>query len=507
MKRSTKTALGIDISETHITMALLKGDGNAVELLKAARGPVPDGAIKNGNVEDPTILSRAIKQLKTRNKIQARQAAVSLLARPVLVQIMDMPKQVPTNIGQFVQNEVKQCVALSGRKIASDFCGVGSRAGRRSHLFVVATDGQKVADIVRVCKQAGVGVETIEPPLLAYARAFHAKKIARKFDCNVLLAILQSSVLTLCVFRKESVDFVRTKDISEEKAEPDKLCQQLADHINAIIQFYDTDVPNNSGKWEITVVVNDVMQWPEDAEEFLKAQLGIANLQVRTPENACQDTPVGQNNSLVKAEASVVAVGLAMQLLTTNQSNNLRINLLPSEIDEVKSLRKHAVVTANIAAVILFLMVSAVGGLTLITERVNENIIREKQGQPLQYTSTLFRKEKLIEGQIEWLSDRINRMNGVLGSLRDVDWVHILNDIRSGTPSDICITNLFSEDGSRLFLEGLALSYEAVHLFVDMMDKSEHIDSVSLIKAEKDNREDGLVRYTISCILTARKGK
>ncbi len=54
-------------------------------------------------------------------------------------------------------------------------------------------------------------------------------------------------------------------------------------------------------------------------------------------------------------------------------------------------------------------------------------------------------------------------------------------------------------------LEGLSLSYEAVHLFVDMLNKSEHIDSASLIEAEKDNKTGGLVRYAIECSLSPQK--
>jgi Tfp pilus assembly protein, ATPase PilM len=86
MKTGTKTALGIEISETLINMALLEKGKDGVQLVRAASTPVPAGAIKNGSIEDAEILSKAIKELKARNKIRARQVAVSLLARPVVAQ-------------------------------------------------------------------------------------------------------------------------------------------------------------------------------------------------------------------------------------------------------------------------------------------------------------------------------------------------------------------------------------------------------------------------------------
>ena len=63
--RSPGKALGIDICNGRIHMALLKRTANGgVKLLKAARGFVPDGAMKDGNIENPALLASAIKKLK-----------------------------------------------------------------------------------------------------------------------------------------------------------------------------------------------------------------------------------------------------------------------------------------------------------------------------------------------------------------------------------------------------------------------------------------------------------
>ena len=88
-----KTTLGIDISNDRISLALLKQNANGIELLKAANGPVPKGAIKDGNIEDPVILSKAIKELRVHNKIpRTNHTGVSLLTSPTVLQIIDIPK-------------------------------------------------------------------------------------------------------------------------------------------------------------------------------------------------------------------------------------------------------------------------------------------------------------------------------------------------------------------------------------------------------------------------------
>ena len=78
MKFAAKTALGIDISDGEINMALVGQTAKGIELLKTASAPVPEGAIKNGNIENPAKLAKAIKELRTHNKIKTRQAGLSL---------------------------------------------------------------------------------------------------------------------------------------------------------------------------------------------------------------------------------------------------------------------------------------------------------------------------------------------------------------------------------------------------------------------------------------------
>ncbi len=511
MKFGSKIALGIDISENLISMALLKKDGDGVKLLKAASGPVPDGAIKNGNIENAQALVKSIRRLKNPITIRPTRAVVSLFTKPIIVQIMDISKQVPSNIRQFVQNQIKHCAVLSGKKIALDFCGTsgaGSESSRASHLLAVAADGQKVDEIVKVCSQAGITVEAIEPPLLAYIRAFYANKIAGKFDSNVLIAILQDNSLILCVFRRQRLDFVRTKNISDEYADPDKLCQWLAEQINTIIQFYDVEMPDSFGKWEINVAA-DRVQLPENAEESLRAKVASTNLQLLTGEDACQAAAVSQSNKFANSsqtdKPSLVALGLAMKLLDTN-TRDLGVNLLPPEVTRLRATQKGALTTANIVAAVLLVMILAINGPAWKIKKLNESINRKK-ARLFRDTPTLVSERISVNEQINTLNNKFNQINRILDSRLDVDWPGLLSDIGKGTPKTICITSLSSRDDSEMFLQGLAISNEAVYLFVDKLNKSGHIDLASIVETVKDNNKNGLVTYEINCSLASQKGR
>lgn len=500
---STKTALGVDISETIISLALLKKSKNGVRLLKTAAGPVPDGAIKNGNIEKPVILARAIKTLKARNKIRAQHTAMSLVANPTLMQILDMPEKLPGNIRQFVQNEVKHYAILPIQNAAIDFCGIkaSGRSGSR-RVLVVATDSQKITAAAKTFNSEGLNIGSIEPASVAYIRACYAKKIAKKFDRNLLFAIVHQGILTLCLFRNQTLDFVRTKPLKADTSEDEKYVDWLAEEINAVLKFYEFEVPEALGKWEINILTSIHNDSVKQQAESLKAKLGQVELEVRTPEDAYLDTPVADINR--SDRPSAIAVGLAMKLLNI-PGCNLNINLFPPEVAEAKSARKQTLIIANAAAAILLLMILSIGFFSMKVKKVNENIHQEKQMRLRKNTQALLDEEVLLNRQIANISKNLSRMNIILNTGSFLKWGQVLDDVRLATPKTVRITKLSSKDNSKMLLEGQAFSYEAIYLFVDMLNTCKDIESVSLIGTKKGNDPAGYVDYAISCSLSNEK--
>jgi Tfp pilus assembly PilM family ATPase/Tfp pilus assembly protein PilN len=493
MKIAVKKALGIDISNGKISMALLRQTVKGLELLKAASAPVPDGAIKNGNIENPASLAKAIKALKRRNKIRTRQAAISLFARPVVLQIFDMPKKELTNVGHFIRNELKSYVMLSGREFASDFC----RTGSGNRLLAAATDSQNMEMLAQTCNLAGLNIKIIEPTLLSYTRALFAKKIEGKFDCDVLIAILRDDVLRLCVFRKQILDFVRIENISEEHARPDELGRWLSEKINEIIRSYDIEVADSSGKWEVTVVA-DGMELPQSFEQSLKAEVKSENVQARTSQTVCQDTVVEQKDGHEKA--SIVAIGLGIGLLNQNH-NGLKINLVPPESAEVRAVKKQMFITTSIIAALPLFMVLAGTGFSLRADNVKRDIAEKKQTDLSQETYSLLKEQELLDRQIKQLSEIPAQLSSILGSRITIDWANILDDIKKQTPKTVRIISLYSRDTSGMYLKGMATSYEAIHLFVKMLNNSPYINSATLTETTKEDETDGFIMYTIDCTL------
>ena len=102
MISSAKTALGIDISEHRISIALLKKTKKDTRLLKADDIEMPKEAIIDGNIANPALVAGAIKK---RTGIETRETVLGYVQRGGSPSPMD--RILATRYGAFAA----QCIA------------------------------------------------------------------------------------------------------------------------------------------------------------------------------------------------------------------------------------------------------------------------------------------------------------------------------------------------------------------------------------------------------------
>jgi len=500
------TVAGIDISQESISIVLLKNGKNGPKLVKSVVAPMPAGAVKNGSIVDAALLQRALREMKFRNRIWTNRAAVSLFAKPVVTQIIEMPKQIPPNLTQFVHGEMKHCAAMPSGDIVLDYCPVGSnKRSADKKVLAAAAETKKVAELVQILGRAGFSAELVEPAILSYLRAISDKKITGRSGCNVLIAIFRDNILTLCVLRNGVVDFIRTKEVRQGSTAGD-LCGWLADELAEIQKFYSVEVMDNTGKWEI-VVFADIAQLPEDAEAILKSKIKTGSLQVRTSKDAYLDTIFGgQTTGDKNKQPSPVAVGLAMNLLVA-QRDDARLNLMPPHIVKLKEAKRDVLVAVTVVAALLFIMVLAVAAPAYMIKKVSGNIAGKTTSVSVRSTSKMLDKNRHLDARLQALSNRLDSIAKISASNKDVNWVELFTNIRNATPASVRIVSLSCTDGQMIQIEGLALSNDAVNSFVSSLEKSPDISTVTLLESSKQEGQKGFINYQINCKLGDKKDK
>jgi Tfp pilus assembly protein PilN len=504
MRRRGKTALGIDVSEQGIRLALLRRESRQLILVKTAAGLVPQKALCEAEVCDAAALGSAIRCLVHRNKMQADEAAVGLFSRTMLMQVMDMPKAMPENLTMYVERELKSCIRARSGEICMDYCGIEGRERLGDkRIFAAAADNSSVAALAQSVSRAGVNLKRIEPVMAAYVRALYEKRIARRPRCNVMLVVVREGWFTACVWVNEKLDFVRSRPL-EAKSGEDSVSTRLAEQMRSIAKYYQVDVPGTAGRWEVTVVHDG-----HGKIEGLSGQQGWEgvdiNVEVLSDEQAFADSPIERASGCDGGNASTAAAGLAMGLLSDSRSK-VEVNLLPDEVVEKKLARRDVLVAANAAAAILLVLTVAVGAWMLRVEHVKGAIgglVRESHETK---AAELVRSHGKIDIQLEQVSVKVRRLEAIAARHSDVDWKVLLEDLGAAAGRNICVTSAASSQGDKLRLRGLALSSEAVNEFVNALEKSRYIEVALLHETQRYEGRDDVLSYEIECVLDGKEG-
>ena len=505
MRFGSKTSLGIDIFDGHIHVALLSSGKSGVQLVKSVQAELDEGVMESGNIKDPASLGRAIKKVLKVNGIRNRKAVVSLAAKPVLCQIVDLPEDMPGNLSQFVRAEIKHSPVFSGKEPYYEFCGMGAGgAAGVERLFVVATDHEKVNNLLKAMGLAGVEPVAVELPVMAAIRALHAEKISDRYDADALVGHIHGTVLTMCMFRKGELDFIRSVDLGDKADDANGFCDRCAEELGAVIQFYDVEVDDVAGdKREITVLVDSLIVSAEDMEFSLqKAFGGLAS--VCSGSDVYSITPVVENEAI--AAAPITAVGLAMRQLGV-AGLKVSIDLIPPEAEETKATKKFVLITANLAAVVLLFMIVAGGvvraQLVKTQAAMEERKKNTTEGEGIEH---LLKQQYTMNSQITHLKEKRASVAGVFEDDNISLWAGILDEIRQVTPKTLYITRLAFADGSKILIEGNALSFKSIHIFGELLGQAKFMESARVIETNKNYDVEGLVAYSIECILADRKG-
>jgi Tfp pilus assembly protein PilN len=177
------------------------------------------------------------------------------------------------------------------------------------------------------------------------------------------------------------------------------------------------------------------------------------------------------------------------------------VNLIPSEVVESKSARKQALMIAASGVLVFVLMIFAMLILNIRGKMQHKTLQEKKQSQLRRNNQTLKNEEKWLNEHLSTVSGDLENISKALASGSFIKWGVILQDISLATPKVVRITNLTTDDNMNVLLAGQALSYQAVDLFVQKLNESEHITSASLLAAQKDNGSSYVVSYTINCSL------
>ena len=170
--------IGLDIGTTHVRAAEMQfsGRGASVQgtLLRYGEVALPPGAVRDGEVEDATTVSGALRKLWSDAKFTTRDVNIGVGNQRVVVRELDLPWMPLPQLRGSLAFQVQDLLPMSTDEALMDFYPTGeqeSPTGKMMHGMLVAATRDTVRANVMAVEAAGLRPQLVDLNPFALLRA------------------------------------------------------------------------------------------------------------------------------------------------------------------------------------------------------------------------------------------------------------------------------------------------------------------------------------------------
>lgn len=502
MKRPRKMSLGIDVSQSQVSMALMCRSQEGIQLVKGIQTPLPEGVIVGGQVQDRDVLFDILNRMRA----QLGTSATGSLAwgsAATVHQMIELPKRIPTNVAEFVQGELKQCVAVSSDHMVYDYARLPDDGCGRARLLAVAADQRRISEGIRICTRARIHVEAVEPAVISFTRAMYTEWILNHSDSHTIVLGFRDSRLQLAVFKNGTLDFLHSREFNFQGDDPCELCQSLVSEVQATIQYYEMEMLDDLRPWKVHMVMPADLVSAKTLATTFTQNLTHAHAEL----DLCEEDQLCFEGSET-GSASAVAVGLARRALEDIDAIPC-INLLPPRLIQTRTLQQQMKWTASFAVLSILLMSMGVRGLSWFADRSHQDIEHYLSQHHVNDTVALVERHAQLEEQVDTLTQSHALVSRLLKTHNRTDWAAILDAINSQSQDQLQITQVEKNDEDPGFIiRGMSPNLGAVSAFRRGLTASEHIKDVQVVQTEYVQVEQGrCIQYQLLCEVVDHSGR
>lgn len=175
----SSTVIGLDIGTSGVRAAEIVRGRRGPRLRRYASVPLPEGAVRAGQVLDPDALTEALKDLWSRGRFSSRQVALGIADESVMVRQVDLDWMPEEDLRKALRYQVAELVSLPVEQANLDHVLLEDvevtdeegKVRRVSRILLVAAPQSLVDGLVLAVQDAGLRVVRADLSPLALTRA------------------------------------------------------------------------------------------------------------------------------------------------------------------------------------------------------------------------------------------------------------------------------------------------------------------------------------------------
>lgn len=253
-------ALGLDISTGAIKVAEVNVTRREPVLTNLAVILLPEGVVREGEIDDPEVVTGYLKELWKQNRIRRRKVIVGVSNQKVIVRPMDLPYMPEEELESAVKYQVQEFIPIPIDDAIVDYEVVDEymtgEEERMQTVLLAAAHREMIQAFMDVVTGAGLTPEAVELKAFAMARSLVKKEYQfleeeAEPPGSVCLINIGAGTCNICVVKESTPRFVRmllrggdffTKlladnlNISAEQAEEIKRGRSTDEDANSLLQ-------------------------------------------------------------------------------------------------------------------------------------------------------------------------------------------------------------------------------------------------------------------------------
>jgi type IV pilus assembly protein PilM len=169
-----RTSIGLDIGSGAVRAAELSFTSGGVVLERCAHAPLPDGAVRDGEVVDATAVSAAIAELWRQGRFSHRRVVVGIANQRVVVREIEVPQMPAADLRKALPFQVQDVLPMSVDDAVMDFHPIEERvtgSGTVVRGLLVAAWRDTVSSLLAAVDGAKLVAEAVDLTAFAVLRA------------------------------------------------------------------------------------------------------------------------------------------------------------------------------------------------------------------------------------------------------------------------------------------------------------------------------------------------
>lgn len=210
--------IGIDIGSHSIKLVQLLQKKKRFELMNVGIIPLPENTFEDGMTENPNLVSEAIKQLISSEKIKTKYAVTSISGESVVIKKINIPEMNEDELAESIKLEAEQYIPFDIKDVNIDFTILGSAAkepdaesediGEQMEVLLVAAKRDIIEQRESILLNAGLKPVVFDLDIFAVENSYGLNYDGKEDDV-VSIVNIGDSVTNIGIIEDGTTGFTR----------------------------------------------------------------------------------------------------------------------------------------------------------------------------------------------------------------------------------------------------------------------------------------------------------